>query len=198
MKLTAFVAAAAAAATVMSGCSSTSDAPTNAGTTQVSPSAAAPLLARYGLQDMDAATIVDHLDRMGLQQRPGDLKASVRPTELQLTWGKKEYDLPLPSDRFYLSVAPYLDQTHECFHHSLTTCKGELGGKQVRVRVTDSSDGSVLVDEDQTTFANGFVGFWLPRDIRGTVEITYAGHQGRATFATDDAAPTCLTTLHLT
>jgi hypothetical protein len=198
MKPTAFVAAAAAAAAFMSGCSSTSEAPPTAGATRVAPSAAAPLLARYGLQDMDAATIVDHLDRLGLQQRPSDLKASVRPTELQLTWGTKEYDLPLPSDRFYLSVAPYLDQTHECFFHSLTTCKGELGGKQVRVRVTDDADGSVLVDEEQTTYANGFVGFWLPRDIRGTVEITYAGHRGQASFGTDDDAPTCLTTLHLT
>ena len=197
MKSTAFVAAAAAAATFLSGCSSAPVAPATTVATQGAPSAAAPLLARYGLQDMDAASIVDHLDRLGLPQRPGDLKASVRPSELQLTWGKEQYDLPLPADRFYLSVAPYVDQTHECFYHSLTTCKGELGGKKVQVRVTDSTDGSVLVDEEQTTYANGFVGFWLPRDIRGTVEITYAGHEGRVSFATDDEAPTCLTTLHL-
>jgi hypothetical protein len=199
MKLSPLVAAAAAAAALLSGCATASDTPTAARSSGASsPSAAAPLLARYGLQDMDAAAIVDHLDRLGLKQRPSDLKASVRPTELQLTWGKEEYAQPLPSDRFYLSVAPYLDKTHECFYHSLTTCKGELGGKSVRVRVTDSTDGSVLVDEERTTYADGFVGFWLPRDIHGTVEVTYAGHRGRVAFATDDAAPTCLTTLRLT
>lgn len=197
MKLSSLVAAAAAAVTLVSGCGATSEAPTSARSTGT-PSAAAPLLARYGLQDMDGAAVVDHLDRLGLKQRPSDLEASVRPTELRLTWGKQEYSLPLPSDRFYLSVAPYLDHTHECFHHSLTTCKGELGGRAIHVRVTDSSDGSVLLDEDRTTFANGFVGLWLPRDVRGTVEVTYAGRRGHVAFATDDAAPTCLTTLRLT
>lgn len=198
MKPAPLVAAAAAAAVLLSGCSTTSDAPAatrSSGT--ASPSAAAPLLARYGLQGLDAAGIVDHLDRLGLDQRPSDLKASVRPTELQLTWGKEEYALPLPRDRFYLSVAPYVDHTHECFYHSLTTCKGELGGRTMRVRVTER-DGSVLLDEERTAFPDGFVGFWLPRDISGTVEVTYAGHEGSVPFATDAAAPTCLTTLHLT
>ena len=198
MKLSRLLAVAAAAVVLVSGCGTTSETSTGSRSAAPAPSAAAPLLARYGLQDLDAAAIVDRLDRLGLKQRPSDLKASVRPTELQLAWGKEEFDLPLPSDRFYLSVAPYLDHTHECFYPSLTTCKGELGGKTIRVRVTDGTDGSVLLDEERTTFANGFVGFWLPRDIHGTVEVTYAGHRGHVAFATDDAAPTCLTTLRLT
>lgn len=199
MKPAPLVAAAAAAAVLLSGCTTTADAPTAVRSSDGgSPSAATPLLARYGLQGLDAPAIVDHLDRLALDQRPADLKASVRPSELQLTWGKEEYSLPLPTDRFYLSVAPYVDSTHECFYHSLTTCRGELGGRVVHVRVTDSADGSVLLDEERTTYPDGFVGFWLPRDIRGTVEVTYAGREGRVSFATDAKAATCLTTLRLT
>lgn len=31
-------------------------------------------------------------------------------------------------DEFYVSVTPYLEQTHDCFFHSRTTCLGELRG----------------------------------------------------------------------
>ncbi|MDP9822944.1 hypothetical protein J2S59_002753 [Nocardioides massiliensis] len=71
----------------------------------------------------------------------------------------------MPEDRFYLAVAPYVDQTHECFYHSLTTCLGELDSADVRVKIVDEANDEVLVDEVRTTFDNGFLGFWLPRDI---------------------------------
>lgn len=162
------------------------------------PSEVAPVLARFGLQGMDAPAIINHLDALAGDDRPADLKASVRPGELVLTSAGKEVALAIPADRFYLSLAPYLDHTHECFYHSLTTCTGELGGKRVSVRITDSTHGTVLVDETRTSYANGFVGYWLPRDIKGTVRVTYGDHTGEVAFATDAEAATCLTTLHLT
>ena len=116
-----------------------------------------------------------------------------------ITAGTQEFSLDMPEDRFYLSVAPYVDQTHECFNHSLTTCMGELGSKGVQVQILDETNDKVLVaDETRTTFKNGFVGFWLPRDIEGSIRVTYAGKTGVADFATGEAAPTCLTTLRLT
>ena len=124
--------------------------------------------------------------------------ASVRPDELQLVSGRQDASLPIPEDRFYLSVAPYVDQTHDCFYHSLTTCQGELGAEAVEVRIVDTTTGEVLVDETRTTFANGFVGFWLPRDIEGTLEVAHDGKVGRTPISTDTEAPTCLTTLRLT
>jgi hypothetical protein len=154
------------------------------------------LRARHGLAGMAAAEIVDHLDRLGDDERPADLTASVRPGELLLSDDGGELALDLPADRFYLSVAPYVDGTHECFHHSLTTCRGELAGDQGQVSVVDAS-GTVLVDEQMTTFANGFLGLWLPRDIAGTVQVTADGRTGEVPFATGDDDPTCLTTLRL-
>lgn len=103
----------------------------------------------------------------------------------------------MPEDRFYLSVAPYIDQTHECFHHSLTTCAGELASTGVHVQVVDETNDRVLLDQDRTTFENGFTGFWLPRDIEGTLRVTYGRRTGEVEFATDQGAATCLTTLRL-
>jgi hypothetical protein len=124
--------------------------------------------------------------------------ASVRPDELVLTDADgAERALDLPDDRFYLSVAPYVSTTHECFHHSLTTCKGELSDEKVQVTVTDDT-GKVLVEKQTRTFDNGFVGLWLRRGTTGTIEVEYDGKQGRARFGTGEDDPTCLTTLQLT
>jgi hypothetical protein len=192
-------------AMTLSGCAAGADspdsaAPSTSGVNSMSsqvPTEAKPLLARYGLGGMDSAQIIDHLDRLAGKERPDDLMASVRPGELVLSAGKAEYDLALPDDRFYLSFAPYVQQTHECFFHSLTTCQGELVAQDVRVQITDDTNGEVLADETRTTFANGFVGVWLPRDIEGTLRVTYDGQVGEVEFATTEDAPTCLTTLRL-
>jgi hypothetical protein len=168
-----------------------------ASATVASSAEAQPLLARYGLAGKSTVEVIDQLDRLDLQQRPAGLKASVRARELLISDGGQEHSLPIPADRFYLSVGPYLQQTHDCFFHAPTGCKGELAGKQVQVKIVNDADGAVLVDESRTTFANGFVGFWLPRDITGTLQITSDGKTATSKISTDADAPTCLTTLRL-
>ncbi len=61
----------------------------------------------------------------------------------------------------------------------------------------DRAGNDVLVDETRTTFENGFTGFWLPRNIEGTLRITSDGRSAEADFTTHPDAPTCLTTMHL-
>lgn len=183
------------------GCGSSSDDPAPPRSAASAP-AATELLADFDLAGLDAVQIVDRLDRLGGSDRPADLIASVRPGELQLTatgsdGTEDELTLPIPADRFYLSVAPYVEQTHECFYHSLTTCQGELGGKQISVQIVDETSGTTLVDGTHTVFDNGFVGFWLPRGIEGTLRIGYDGAQGETTFGTGEDDPTCLTTVQL-
>jgi hypothetical protein len=181
------------------------DASRSDSTTEITPSGAVAsadatvLLAEYGLAGKDTVQVIDHLDWLTLEQRPAaDLKASVRPHELALSHGGRQASLAVPGDRFYLSVAPYVNKTHDCFHHSLTTCKGELAAEDVGVRIVDETHDEVLLDEVRTTFANGFVGFWLPRDINGTLQITYGSKSGRTKITTAKESPTCLTTLRLT
>ena len=159
----------------------------------------AELLAEHGLDGLDPEEIVDHLDLLPLDERPTDLVASVRPDALVLADGPEgeEVALDLPEDRFYLSMAPYVDHTHDCFFHNLTSCVGELRGEEVAVTITDDADGTVLVEEAGTTFDNGFVGYWLPSGIDATVTVEHEGLSGTTRVSTGEDDPTCLTTLEL-
>lgn len=157
------------------------------------------LLATHDLDGLDGQEVVERLDLTPVAERPGDLLASVRPGEVVLAdEDGAEVSLALPDDQFYVSIAPYVDRTHECFFHSLTTCLGELQNEEVTVQVINEADGTTLVDEELRTYDNGFVGLWLPRDIDATVTIEHDGRIATGPISTSDDAPTCLTTFRLT
>lgn len=154
------------------------------------------LLAALDLEGATGKEIVDALEST-TQQRPLPVGVSVREDHVLVSDGSAEAAVPLPEDEFYVSVAPYVDGTHECYYHSLATCRGELAGEEVSIVIT-GDDGEVLVDETVTTEANGFTGFWLPRGIEaGTIEVTHDGHEGTVPLATTPGSPTCVTTLQL-
>lgn len=186
---TILAAAAAVLALVLVGCSAPDTNPDPAG---------ADLLAEHGLTDMSAVDIIDSLDRMPVSDRPADLIASVQPEALVLTDNVREVTMDMPDDVTYLSIAPYVEQTHECHYHSLTTCRGELSGQDIEVRIVDDTTSEVIVAESTTTFDNGFAGFWVPRSLQGTIEVTYGGRSGTTPFSTTGDAATCITTLQLT
>lgn len=179
--------AATAAALVLAGCS--------AGTPE-EPALDA-LLDRHDLAGLSGQEVVDRLEGLETADRPTDLVASVRAAELVLADESYETTVPLPEDTFYLSVAPFVDETHECFYHSLTTCQGELADEPVSVTVVDAATGEVLVEEDTTLGANGFVGLWLPRDVDAELRVEHEGQVGTTTVSTGADDPTCLTTLQL-
>ena len=182
---------------VLTGCSTTSTQPTSPPT--ASQSIDAELLADHDLADLDAAQIIERLDTMPVAERPSDLIASVQPDALVLTDDQeRETELPMPDDEVYISIAPYLEQTHDCHFHSLTTCLGELANTEIQVRLTDD-DGGVLLDEARQTYDNGFIGIWVPRGIEATLTIKHEGQTGSATISTNNEDdPTCITTLQLT
>ena len=189
------LAAAFAAAVTLSACS-TEDSNSEAATTEVKQVSAEEIQAEFGLEGLDGQEIVDKLDRQSKDERNSDLIASVRPNELILATAQGEASLPLPEDKFYLSVAPYLTNTHDCFNHSLTTCTGELSKEDIHVTITDD-EGNELVNEDTTTFDNGFIGYWLPADKKGTITIEKDGKTGEVPLDTSDEGGTCVTTLQM-
>lgn len=156
------------------------------------------LLAAYELTDLDAAEVIERLDTMPVADRPSGLLASVQPDALVLRDDSdREARLPMPDDQVYVSVAPFLEQTHECHFHSLTTCLGELSDAEIRVTLT-GDDGAVLIDETRTTYDNGFVGLWVPRGIDASLEIEHGGRTGTVPVSTrTDQDATCITTLQL-
>lgn len=181
----------AAGALALAGCGA-------GGNDEPAPAAA---LEHSDVAELDATEVIEDLDTMPVSERPTDLMASVEPRGLVLTDTTAEEQptiLPLPEDRFYLSVAPYENRTHQCYFHSLTTCLGEMSSEEVHVTVTDDATGDTLIDEPRTTYDNGFIGLWLPRDINATLTINYDDKSASAPIATGDQDLTCLTTMKLT
>lgn len=158
------------------------------------------IMADHGLDDLDAKQIIEKLDTMLIADRPSDLIASVRPDELVLTDNQERAStVPMPDDEFYVSLAPYVNQTHDCYFHSLTTCLGELQNKEIDVTVVDDTTAETVIDQTLRTYDNGFVGLWLPRGLTGTLTIQYEGRTVTSAISTtSDEDPTCLTALRLT
>jgi len=186
----------AALSLLLAGCSAaTESAVDSASESTVSASAA---FDEFGLQGLDGQQVVDKLEKMKTAERPGGLTASVRPAELVLSAKSGEQKtLPLPEDKFYLSVAPYLAQSHDCTYHSLTTCQGELANQNVIVSFTADDGRKILDHAELTTNDNGFVGLWLPRNITGELAITSDGLSAIQQVRTGSSDPTCLTTMKL-
>ena len=168
----------------------------------------AKFLAPYGFADADTheiadtRDIIDALDAMPVNERPAELFASVNGSTLELSHAdgvnEEALSLPMPEDEFYVSVAPYVEHTHDCYFHSLTTCLGELGNTDVHVTVTNLETGATLLDENRTTFDNGFVGLWLPRDAVLEIRIEGSLGGGSLEVSTWEEDPTCITSLQLT
>jgi hypothetical protein len=157
------------------------------------------LLATFDIAAPDTVgELIDELQAQPIADRPDGLMASVRVDALLLSAGGNEVSVPLPTDEFHLSVAPYLDSTHECFYHSLTTCVGELGDTTLHVTITDDADGAVLIDDDVITYNNGFFDVTLPTDRDITLTITDGEHTAEVPLGTRDDDPTCVTSIQLT
>ncbi len=188
------------ASVILTGCTSGSPAAPPAASTVTPPAAEeSNMLADHGLAELDARQVIEKLDAMPLAERPKDLMASIRPDRLIISDDqRREVSLPMPTDQFYVSFAPYIDQTHDCHFHSLTTCTGELRNADVQVKVTDDVTGEVLVDDELRTFDNGFLGLWLPRDINATLTVKYQDRTATSPITTEGhEAATCVTTLPL-
>lgn len=200
--LTAF--AVAAALLLAAGCGSDAgdgEAPADASSSTTQSSQTAPLedwsfLEPLGLAGLGVAEVVQGLETTAADREAG-VVGSVRYDHIIFSTPAGEHTMPIPENDFYMSVAPFIEKTHECFYHNLATCQGELVGEDLQVKIT-SADGQVLIDDTVTTYQNGFAGFWLPRDMEGTIEVSYDGKSVTAPIGTGPDDPTCITTLQLT
>ncbi|WOH94236.1 CueP family metal-binding protein [Corynebacterium urealyticum] len=188
----------------LAGCASSDDPSTDTATSAVetqsqenSQTTPADILAPYSLEDRNVDDVVDALDQMPVNERPEDLIASVRIDQLELSTNEGSAAMDMPEDKTYVSFAPYVDSTHPCTFHSLTTCQGEMRNAPIRIKITESGSNRVLADESVKTFDNGFYGVWLPRDIEGKIEVTHEGKTGSADFSTKANGATCVTDLKL-
>jgi copper chaperone CopZ len=155
----------------------------------------AAFLERHGLTGLDVIEMVETLERQTGEAE--GFRASVTASQLKLGDETGTFVFAMPKDLFYLSIAPYVTQTHPCGNHSLVTCTGELQNRTFHVLIHDESTGEVLHDASIVSSAKGFFGIWLPknREIRITVHSNLGEAVAYGSTTNDDG--TCLTTMML-
>lgn len=152
-----------------------------------------PFLERNGFDNLSLEEIVESLED---KTNKTEIEAGILGERLELSDSVGSYTMEIPKDKFYLSVAPYINQTHPCANHSLTGCQGELINKKIRVEIVDKK-GNVIVNKEVETYKNGFFGLWLPKNIEGTIKVYYGEKSASTLITTYNDSETCLTTLKL-
>lgn len=123
--------------------------------------------------------------------------ASITSSELIVTdENEEETTYDLPEDEFFVSIAPFVNETHECTIHSLTGCQGEMVNEDFDIHIENSS-GDVILDETKQTEANGFVDIWLPKEDTYDVTIIQDGKETTSEISTFDGDKTCITDMQL-
>ena len=126
-----------------------------------------------------------------------DQSASITSTHLIVTDSDdKELVYNLPEGEFFVSIAPFINETHPCENHSLTGCQGELVNQDFDFYIEDMG-GNVVLDETMNSESNGFIDLWLPRDKTYNVRISHEGKQIESEISTFEKDGTCITTLQL-
>ncbi|MDL4840596.1 CueP family metal-binding protein [Aquibacillus rhizosphaerae] len=123
--------------------------------------------------------------------------ASITSQELVVTdKDANESTYSLPEDEFFVSIAPYVENTHPCAVHSLTGCQGEMVNEEFSVYIEDT-EGNVILDQTTQSQSNGFVDLWLPRDKTYRVTFTHDGKTAQSEVSTFENDNTCITTMQL-
>src|SRR5690625_838296 len=126
-----------------------------------------------------------------------DQSASITSTQLIVTDSNdKELVYDLPEEEFFVSIAPFINETHPCENHSLTGCQGELVNQDFDLYIEDM-DGNVVLDETMNSESNGFIDLWLPRDMTYNVNISHEGKRVEQEISTFEKDGTCITTMQL-
>lgn len=157
------------------------------------PRASSSLAARHGFAGKTPEEILETLDR-DPRIRPLPLSAQVGYELFTIREGTESETFRLTNGMFFLAIAPYRTRDQFCHTYNAGTRQGELVHQPVTITITDST-GRVLVSEETETGANGFVSYWVPRDISGTVRIVTAGRSGQVPFTSAHSSPTCLMNL---
>lgn len=151
------------------------------------------MLEEFELSNMSTKGAVSMLEER-LNEPSSLVSAGVNYDGIFLSNGKRQ--VVLKDELFYLSIAPYINQTHPCLGHNLVTCRGELVDQSFDVVVVDLK-GNTVFNQPVSTHHNGFLGIWLPKDMKGTITIKQGNKQASGIIETMKDSPTCNTTLKL-
>lgn len=146
------------------------------------------LLEAYAFSNMNIVELIDTLENDSYGSK---VQASIGEDTLALNLEGEAYAFSIPNDFFYISFAPYINQTHECYTHSLTGCQGELIYKDMLIGIYDSK-GNLIEEKTMNTGDDGFIGLYLDRFVQYQIKVSYQGLNSQ--FLVDTSSDqTCFT-----
>ena len=126
-----------------------------------------------------------------------DVKTFVTPDAVNFQFKDgKTVVVPLPDDQMIVSIAPYVNKTHPCATHTMSSCKGELRNTLIEVKAV-AAGGRVLINESIMSPFTGFVDLWLPRNQEITLYVSALGKKATGKIDTYRNSKTCDSTLKL-
>lgn len=153
------------------------------------------ILDRYNLQNMDIYELVSYFEETLNEDEA--LNVFITGKALTINDHKDTIEIDLPQEQFFLSLAPYINQTHPCSNHNLITCRGELTNQNFELKIIDLNTNVIIIDQTVTSEKNGFIGVWLPKNIDVQITVTQNNLSSTTQITTNNTSNTCLTTLKL-
>jgi hypothetical protein len=130
-----------------------------------------------------------HMDKI-------DIVTFVTPDKVNFKFNDGEtISIPLPDDVMMVSIAPYINKTHTCATHYISSCDAEL--KSTNIKVVAIAGGKTLINKTMKTAPTGFLDLWLPRNQVIDITVSAKGKSATGRIFTNRDSKTCETTLKL-
>jgi hypothetical protein len=144
---------------------------------------------------------LNHLEAMALANAWGRAKAPVQsfvtPKAIEFKFeADRKASVTLPKDQMVVAIAPYINRTHPCKTHFMSSCQGEMIKQAVKVNV-QSANGKTVFVGTVNTLENGFLELWLPRELNLVIHLEALGKKVSGQISTFASSDTCVTTLRL-
>jgi len=131
-----------------------------------------------------------HMDKI-------DVVTFVTPDKVNFKFKDGEtISILLPDDVMMVSIAPYINKTHTCATHYISSCDAELKNTKIKVTAV-AAGGKILINKIMKTAPTGFLDLWLPRNQIIDITVSAKGKSATGRIFTNRDSKTCETTLKL-
>ena len=131
-----------------------------------------------------------HMDKI-------DVVTFVTPEKVNFKFKDGEtISILLPNDTMMVSIAPYINKTHTCATHYISSCDAELKNTNLKILAVTAC-GKTLINKTVKTAPTGFLDLWLPRNQVIDITVSAKGKSATGRIFTNRDSKTCETTLKL-
>lgn len=121
----------------------------------------------------------------------------ITPKELKIIFpDERKVILSLPEDEMYVAIAPYIDNTHTCSTHYLSSCQGEMYDENFELTISDENNHTFFEGFVKTGM-NGFFELWLPRGQEFSFNLQFREMKSVFILGSFDNSNTCVTNVRL-